>query len=289
MGHLRTTLRIGGIALTAATIGLALEGVASADAGPGGPTRGTVTAVAAGSFTLQRSDGTSEAVQTSSSTTLAKLGTPVAPSALAVGEKVVVTLDPTAATPTAVRVTILLDRASGKVSAVTASTITLSGPRGSRDVTVSQGTEFFDGSTATTGVTVGQYVTAFGLTDAGTTLDATFVDIGARVPCGTGRPHWSTSPSTDPGSAPTDPTGASAPGSSTTVAPTAPPAPAPVVTRSSSSPASTSGAATVNGAPGVTPTTAAHGSPWSNGGHGPGQSFGGHGTQGSGYQGSGRH
>jgi hypothetical protein len=91
-------------------------------------------------------------------------------------------LDPSDATPTAVRVSILLDRVSGKVLDVSGASITLSGFKGAaRDVVISPSTEYFSDKTAATGATVGQFVTAFGTPDATTPadLDALFVDIAS--------------------------------------------------------------------------------------------------------------
>ncbi len=99
---------------------------------------------------------------------------------MTVGETVAVTLDPTDATPTAVHVTVLLDRASGKVTAVSSTSITLSGPKDStRYAVISPSTLYFNGKTAATGVTIGEFVTAFGTRDTSTPtdLEALFVDI----------------------------------------------------------------------------------------------------------------
>jgi hypothetical protein len=133
----------------------------------------------------------------------------------------VVQLDPSDVTPTAVEITVLLDRVSGQVTDVTGTSITLSGPRGTTgDVAISPSTTYYEGKTAATGVTDGEFVTAFGTWDATTPteLDAQFVDIGNKTtvcpprspriaPTGT-VPTTSTDPSTGtwgshtPGAAP---------------------------------------------------------------------------------------
>jgi len=83
-------------------------------------------------------------------------------------------------TDVAVRVTVLLDRVSGKVLNVGRTSITLGGPKGTtREADISLSTLYFNGQTAATGVTVGEFVTAFGTKDTSTPtdLEALFVDI----------------------------------------------------------------------------------------------------------------
>ena len=192
MVQLKRSLRTGGVLLGAVTLGLAAgEGIAGADGAQGHQVRGTISAVAADSFTISLMNGTSESIATTTATVLAEVGTPTAPTGLGVGERVGVQLDPTDATPTATKVTILLDRIGGQVSAVSGSTITVSGHRGTtRQVIVSSNTQYFEGSTTVTGVTVGEYISAFGAADAvtPTSVDALFVDIGSKIPCGTSDP-----------------------------------------------------------------------------------------------------
>lgn len=140
-----------GTTLTVVAVGaLAAQGVASAHdaAGTDGASTqcasGTVTALGVDSFTLTTHDGTVETIDTLPTTTFAEYGTPSAPTGVSVGQEVAVSLDPSDTTPTAVHVTVLLDRVSGKVVDVTSTSITLSGPRGTtRSVGISPGTEYF--------------------------------------------------------------------------------------------------------------------------------------------------
>jgi hypothetical protein len=178
---------VGGGALIAA--GAAAAHDATDSSTPEGPAhhgpfhhavQGVVATVGTDSFAITTHKGTTKTINTTATTTFAESGTPVAPTGVSVGETVTVSLDPTNATPTAVRVTVLLSRASGKVTAVGGTSITLEGPRDSgRDVVISSGTLYFNGAAAATGVTVGEFVTAFGTRDTSTPtdLDAMFVDI----------------------------------------------------------------------------------------------------------------
>jgi hypothetical protein len=187
MGQLKRTLRTTGISLAVAGAGIVgAAGAASAHDGTdsGQAVWGTVTAVGTGSFTITTHPGTTETIDTTPTTTYAEPGTTVAPTGLVQGQDVVVRLDPTDATPTAVDVTVLLDRVSGKVTDVTSTSITLSGFQGTtRDVVLSPSTTYYEGKTAATGVTDGEFVTAFGTWDATTPteLDALFVDIGSKT------------------------------------------------------------------------------------------------------------
>jgi hypothetical protein len=144
--------------------------------------QGVVTTLGVNSFTITTHKGTTETIDTTLTTTFAETGTPVAPTGVAVGQAVIVALDPGAATPTAVRVTVHLDRVSGKVLDVSSTSITLAGPKDStRDVIISSSTEYFSGKTTATGVTVGEFVTAWFTrnTSTPTDLDALFVDSDA--------------------------------------------------------------------------------------------------------------
>jgi hypothetical protein len=187
MGQLKRTLRFTGISLAMAGAGVVgAAGAASAhDDGASGPALwGTVTAVGTGSFTITTHPGTTEIIDTTATTTYAEPGTTVAPAAVVEGQDVVVRLDPADATPTAVEVTVLLDRVSGKVTDVTATSITLSGARGTTpDVVISPSTTYYEGKTPATAVTDGEFVTAFGTWDTTTPteLDALFVDIGSKT------------------------------------------------------------------------------------------------------------
>jgi uncharacterized membrane protein YgcG len=153
--------------------------------------QGVVASVGTGSITITTHRGITKTIATTSTTVFSETGTPVVPATVAVGQNVAVSLDPSNPTPTANRVVILLNRVSGKVLDVSGTSITLSGPRNStRVVTVLSGTMFFDGTTSATGVTVGQFVTAFGNTDptTPTTFDALFVDTGFAHPQPAGTP-----------------------------------------------------------------------------------------------------
>jgi eukaryotic-like serine/threonine-protein kinase len=186
--HTGVSLSIaGGGALIAAEAAGAHDATDSSS--PGGPphpgafhhgVQGVVATVGPDTFTVTTHKGTSTTIDTTSTTTFRETGTPTAPTGVTVGETVAVTLDPTATTPTAVHVTVLLDRVSGKVTAVSSTSITLAGPRDAgREIVLSPSTMFFTGQTATSGVTVGEFATAFGTRDTSTPtdLEALFVDI----------------------------------------------------------------------------------------------------------------
>jgi uncharacterized membrane protein YgcG len=191
MQNWKRTLMNAGVSLTVVGAGaLVAEGAASAhdavdhDAVANHVVRGVVTAVGTDSFTISNHRGT-ETIDTTTTTTFAESGTPVAPTTVAIGQTVVASLDPTDTTPTAVRVTVLLNRLSGKVINVTGSSITLSGPRGTtRQALISPSTMVFSGKTAATNVTDGEFVTVFGTRDATTPgeLDAVFINIAPNVP-----------------------------------------------------------------------------------------------------------
>ncbi|MGA2306626.1 MAG: hypothetical protein ABSH29_20940 [Acidimicrobiales bacterium] len=188
MGQWKRTLRNTGISLAVVGVGVVgAAGVASAHGDGSQFVRGTVSALGTGSFTITTHNGTTEMIDTTMNTTYAETGTLVAPTGVVQGQDVAVRLDPADATPTAVEVTVILDRVSGKVTGFTSTSITLSGPRGTtRDVEVSSpGTTYYDGKTTATGVTVGEFVIAFGTWDTTTPsqLDALFVDIGSTTVC----------------------------------------------------------------------------------------------------------
>jgi hypothetical protein len=230
MGHLKRTLRTTGISLTVAGMGVVgAAGAASAHGAAGGRDAwGTVTAVGAGSVTITTHQGTTETIDTTTATTYAEIGTLVAPTAAVQGQDVVARLDPADATPTAAEITVMLDRVSGKVTDVTATSITLSGPRSStREVLISPSTTYYDGKTTATGVTVGEFVLAFGTLDTTTpsALDALFVDVGSTTVCPPRSPRITPSGTVPPN--PTDP--------STGTWGTHTPAPTPSVTSSAGS------------------------------------------------------
>ena len=310
MLHLKRTILNTGVTLTVVAAGaLAVEGVASAHdvAGHDGVTThavGKVTALGTDSFTITTHDGTTT-IDTSPTTTFGESGTAVAPVGVTVGQDVIVSLDPSDATPTAVRVSILLDRVSGKVLDVTPASITLTGHKGaSSDVVISSSTEYFSGKTAATGVTVGQFVTALGTPDATTPadLDALFVDIASTSPHPAHGPwvtpshigpNWGTPKGGTPHTQVTPPV------TPPTTPPVTPPTTPPVTT-----PTTPSVTSVVPTAPAVSPTWAGSGAlpsgQGAQGGHGfPGSAdqngFSGHGglggaggASGSGFSGGGR-
>jgi hypothetical protein len=167
-----------------------------------------VTSVASGDFVLQKYDGTTETVDTTSGTAYSEPGTSVAPPGLLQGENVAVTLDPTASNPTATSVTVFPERVSGRVTDVAGSTITLSNRRGTDIVLVSPSTKYFQKGTSPTGVSDDELVSAFGLPDAGTPsdLDAQVVVISSPAP----RPQ--PTPATQPAPQPQPKTDAVIPG-----------------------------------------------------------------------------
>jgi uncharacterized membrane protein YgcG len=220
MQHWKRNILNAGVSLSVVGGGVLLaEGTANAHdaAGHDGPAhhgvlrdqvlrhriQGVVTSVGTGSFTITTHRGVAKTIATTSTTVFAETGTPMVPATVAVGQNVAVALDPATPTPTATRVVIVLDRVSGRVLDVSGTALTLSGPRHStRIVTILSGTMFFNGATSATGVTVGQFVTAFGTTDetVATTFDAIFVDIGLAIPQPVGAPVVPpTAPNPNPG------------------------------------------------------------------------------------------
>jgi hypothetical protein len=200
MTQLTRTIRYSGGTLVLAAAGvLTAGGVAGAHDATQGDASGVVTAVGANSFSLRTWGNGNETVDTSGSTTYTESGTPNDPAGVAVGDAVDVKLDPTAVAPTALQVTVLLDRVSGTVTDVSGSSITLNAGWGApREVEVSSGTEYFDGGSATPSVTDGEFVTAFGSLSGSApfVIDATFVDVdpGATPPVRPGpwtnSAHW---------------------------------------------------------------------------------------------------
>jgi hypothetical protein len=202
-------------------------------------------------------------VDTTSGTTYSEPGTSVAPPGVQDGENVAVTLDPTASSPTATNVLVFPERVSGRVTNVTGSTVSLSNKRGTDTLLVSPSTKYFQKGTTPTGVSDGEFVTAFGLPDASTPgeLDAQVVAIFGPPP--TPRPTPTTMPAPHPLPQPTPQTTAAIPGSH--VAPQSQPA------------APQAGAGWSHAAPSEAPPS--HGSwdaPGQHGGSPGGQGFGGH-------------
>jgi hypothetical protein len=180
MVNLRRNARQFGATLSATTLALlAAQGVASAQASSD-VLEGTVSSVTAGMFTVATADGRTDAVVTTPATTYAESGSTTALPGLTDGERVAVRLDPSTATPTATRVTVLLDRLSGRVIGVNGSTVRLAERHGHRTFEVSPATQYIEGGTAATGVADGDFVTAFGMPAAAPNeLVATYVDITA--------------------------------------------------------------------------------------------------------------
>src|ERR1700691_3104269 len=118
MGQWKRTLRNTGISLTVAGVGvMGAAGAASAHGvGPQEFVRGTVTTVGTGTITITTHKGTMETIDTTT-TTYSETGTLVAPTGVTDGQDVLVKLDPADSTPTAVEITVILDRVSGKVTA----------------------------------------------------------------------------------------------------------------------------------------------------------------------------
>jgi uncharacterized membrane protein YgcG len=219
MGQWKRTARTAGATLAVATAGaLVAQGAASAHDG-GQPeaehlvVSGVVTQVGTDSFTIMHHNQT-ETIGTTPTTTFAETGTPNAPSGVVMGEEVVVSLLPNAATPTATHVTVLLDRISGRVVTVAAGSLTLAARHHhTRTVITSADTMFFQGKSTATGATAGEFVTAFDTPDATTPgeLDALFVDIAPTpvhpvVPLTQPNPNSNHSPGGPPTTAFTPPT-----------------------------------------------------------------------------------
>ena len=178
--QLNKAMRTTGISLSIAALALlAAEGPAAAHDGTTSPDlRGHVTSVATGDFVMQKLDGTSETVDTTSGTTFAQPGSSMALSAVQDGENVAVTLDPSALSPTATNVVVFPERESGRVSSVNGSTVTLTNRRGTDTVLVSPSTKYYERGMSPTDVTVGELASAFGLPDATPgELDAQVVSI----------------------------------------------------------------------------------------------------------------
>jgi hypothetical protein len=142
---------------------------------------GLVTAVATGSFTLNRLNGTTTTFSVTPSTTFTEGSTVLTFAALVVGDSADVRVNSSAPT-TALSVNILLATLSGPVTGVSGNTITIRGGKGfDRTIVVSGATTYTQGGAAATlaNVIVGSFITAQGTVDPDlTTLDATTVTIG---------------------------------------------------------------------------------------------------------------
>jgi hypothetical protein len=142
---------------------------------------GLVTAASLGSFTLNRSNGTTTTFTITNTTTFTEGSTVLTAAALAVGDSANVDVNSLAPT-TALSVNIVLAELSGPVTAVSGNTITIRGGKGfARTINVTASTTYTQGGAAATlaNVTVGSFVTAQGTVDPDlTSLDATSITIG---------------------------------------------------------------------------------------------------------------
>lgn len=197
--QLHKTMRIAGVSLSAAALGLiAAEGPAAAHEGTSSPDlRGRVSSVASGDFVIQQYDGTTETVDTTGGTTYSEPGSSVALPGVVNGENVAVSLDPSTSSPTATSVAVFPEKVSGRVTNVAGSTITLSNRHGAETVLVSSDTKYYEKGTSPTGVTDGEQVVAFGLPDTTTpgALEAQVVAIFG--------PHQQPTPPATPSTTPT--------------------------------------------------------------------------------------
>ena len=147
---------------------------------------GTVASVGTDSFTLTESGGTAVTVDVTTTTTYAETGAVTAPTGVTIGEQVTVTpIAGTlshATTITAAKVLVVLTHVVGTVASVGTDSfvIQLQGGLG-LTVNTTGSTAFRENGTKQTGVTVGQYVTAYGAPTATdpSQLDAQFVVISA--------------------------------------------------------------------------------------------------------------
>ena len=175
------TLRLAGVSLSAAALGLLTEeGTAAAHEGTSTPDlRGRVASVGSGGFVLKKFDGTTETVDTTPTTTYSEPGSSVAPAGVTDGENVAVTLDPTVSSPTVTSVMVELERVGGRVTNVSGSTLTVATRHGSETVDVSPDTRYLEKGASPTGVGTGELITALGLPDPSTpaALDAQVVVI----------------------------------------------------------------------------------------------------------------
>jgi hypothetical protein len=184
--QLHKTMRLAGVSLSAAALALiTAEGPAAAHEGSSSPDlRGRVTSVASGEFVIQKYDGTTETVDSTGGTTYSEPGSSVALPGVVSGENVAVSLDPSATSPTATNVVVLPERASGRVTNVAGSTVTLSNRHGTHTVLVSSDTKYYEKGTSPAGVSDGEQIVAFGLPDTSTpgALDAQVVAIFGPQP-----------------------------------------------------------------------------------------------------------
>ena len=185
--QLNRTMRIAGITSSGVALGLLpAAGVAAAhDAATGDPgLQGHVISVGSGDFVLRAAQGHTQTVETSATTTYSELGNSASLPGLLDGERVAVTLDPSAPSPTALSVTVLPESASGKVTDVSGSIVTVASRWGSRTVVLGPSTTYTEKDATPSGVSDGEFVVAWGLPDPTTpsAIDAQSVHIVASPP-----------------------------------------------------------------------------------------------------------
>ncbi len=140
---------------------------------------GQVTAVSATSLTVQGEHGTPVVLSITPTTTFMIGSSTATATALAVGERVLVQVSPTAPN-TATQITIALVKVEGLVSAVSPTSLTLSrGDGWTFTVAISPSTTFSSSATPVTlsAVTAGVRVEVQGIMAANNTIDATNVNI----------------------------------------------------------------------------------------------------------------
>lgn len=145
---------------------------------------GTVASVGTDSFTMTESGGTTVTVDVTTTTTYAETGAVTAPTGVTIGEQVTVTpiagTRSHAATITAAKVLVVLTHVIGTVASVGTDSFTIQLQGGLiLTVNTTASTAFRENGTKQPGVTVGQYVTAYGAPTAAdpAQIDAQFVVI----------------------------------------------------------------------------------------------------------------
>ena len=139
---------------------------------------GIVTALGTNSITIQRHNGTADVFTTTSTTTYTLGETAATVAALAVGQKIDVTL--TSTTPqTVTAVEVDLANVEGQVTTISGNTITISSGSGTKTVTVGTATTYTIGDVPSTlsAIVVGSHIEARGVATSSTALSATSVKI----------------------------------------------------------------------------------------------------------------
>jgi hypothetical protein len=138
---------------------------------------GVVTALSGSSLTVQTHGGTTTVFTLTTNTTYKDGPYTLAATNLAVGEKVSVEVNSSAAT-TALNVTICLTSVAGTVTSVSGNTVVINGPQGFARTIVLGTTVYYDGKTAgsISDVVTGAHIIALGTVDTNqTSLDAVIV------------------------------------------------------------------------------------------------------------------